>query len=166
MTIAVVWDVKHQTKQASKLKHHKTKQCSFNFFFRIGFQIERIKPECENLEISQPLNISTNTQSSSCHTPADPFSLYLAKFVDIRWNIVSFPNIYSKAYLTLIPPKFFVLKIFSAFYVCYVYIQEHFRLDFFVEVNTMNPDQTAPKSSLIWVHIVWKNISRGESIMG
>ena len=35
------------------------------------------------------------------------------------------------------------------------YIQEHFRLDFVMEANTMNPDQTAPRgSSLNWVHIV------------
>ena len=33
------------------------------------------------------------------------------------------------------------------------YIQVHFRLDFFMEVNNMNPDQTALGSSLIWVHI-------------
>ena len=26
------------------------------------------------------------------------------------------------------------------------YIQVHFRLDFIMEANTMNPDQTAPKS--------------------
>ena len=35
------------------------------------------------------------------------------------------------------------------------YIQVHFRLDFFMEANNMNPDKTAPlRSSLIWVHIV------------
>ena len=31
----------------------------------------------------------------------------------------------------------------------------HFRLDFFMEANNMNPDQTAPNGgSLIWVHII------------
>ena len=46
------------------------------------------------------------------------------------------------------------------------YTQVHFRLDFFMEANTMNPDQG---SSLIWVHIVCnigyrlpKNINRQE----
>ena len=34
------------------------------------------------------------------------------------------------------------------------YIQVHFRLDFFMAANNMNTDQTAPKSSLICVHIV------------
>ena len=34
------------------------------------------------------------------------------------------------------------------------YIQLLFRLLFTMEANTMNPDQTAPNSSLIWVHIV------------
>ena len=34
------------------------------------------------------------------------------------------------------------------------FIQMHFRLLLIMEENTMNPDQTAPKSSLIWVHIV------------
>ena len=35
------------------------------------------------------------------------------------------------------------------------YIIMHFRLDFIIEANTMNPDQTAPLgSSLIWVHSV------------
>ena len=33
-------------------------------------------------------------------------------------------------------------------------INVHFRLLLIMEANTMNPDQTAPKSSLIWVHIV------------
>ena len=28
-----------------------------------------------------------------------------------------------------------------------------FRLDFIMEASTMNPDQTAPKRSVIWVHI-------------
>ena len=28
-----------------------------------------------------------------------------------------------------------------------VYIQVHFRLDFIIEANTMNPDQTAPLGS-------------------
>ena len=35
------------------------------------------------------------------------------------------------------------------------YIQVHFRPDYIMEANAMNPDQTAPKgSSLIWVHSV------------
>ena len=43
------------------------------------------------------------------------------------------------------------------------YIQVHFRQDFFMEANNMNPDQTAPKggSSLIWVDIVC-NIATSE----
>ena len=28
------------------------------------------------------------------------------------------------------------------------YIQVHFRLDFFLEANAMNPDQTAPKGEV------------------
>ena len=34
------------------------------------------------------------------------------------------------------------------------YIQEHFRLDFIMEVITMNPDQSAPKGAVCYVHIV------------
>ena len=33
------------------------------------------------------------------------------------------------------------------------YMQAHCRLDVFMESNNMDPDQTAPGSSLIWVHI-------------
>ena len=33
---------------------------------------------------------------------------------------------------------------FSSFYVCCIYIQVHFRLDFHMEENNMNPDQIAP----------------------
>ena len=36
------------------------------------------------------------------------------------------------------------------------YIEVHFRLDFFMEANNMNPNQTATKEQfLIWVHIVF-----------
>ena len=41
------------------------------------------------------------------------------------------------------PAIFFVLKM-SAF-LSAAYIQVHFRLDFFMEANNMNPYQTAPK---------------------
>ena len=41
--------------------------------------------------------------------------------------------------LTLIPPLFFVLKMLSAF-MSAAYIQVHFRLDFFMKANNMNPD--------------------------
>ena len=37
----------------------------------------------------------------------------------------------------------FVLKMSSAFYVCYIF-QVNFRLDFIMESNTMHPGQTAP----------------------
>ena len=45
---------------------------------------------------------------------------------------------------------FFVLIMLSAFYICYIYLKSatyikmHFKLDFNMEDNTMNPDQTAP----------------------
>ena len=43
------------------------------------------------------------------------------------------------------PTIFFVMKMSSAFYLCCIsYIQVHFRLDFIMETNIMNPDQTAP----------------------
>ena len=55
--------------------------------------------------------------------------------------------------LTFIPPIFFLEKD-----VCFVtsaaYIQVHFRLDFIMEANTLNPVQTAPRSSLICVHFI------------
>ena len=47
--------------------------------------------------------------------------------------------------------KFFVLKM-SVFFRSATYIEVHFRLDFVIESNTMNPDPLG--SSLIWVHIV------------
>ena len=34
------------------------------------------------------------------------------------------------------------------------YIQVHFRGDVIMEVNTINPDQTASRESLIWLDIV------------
>ena len=45
-------------------------------------------------------------------------------------------------YFNPYPPLFFVLKIMSAV-TSAAYIQEHFRQDFFMEANNMNPDQTA-----------------------
>ena len=42
----------------------------------------------------------------------------------------------------------FVLEM-SAFYTSPAYIQVHFRQDFFMETNNMNPDQTAPKGA-VW----------------
>ena len=45
--------------------------------------------------------------------------------------------------LTHIPLLFFVLKILSAF-LGLLHIQVHFRLNFSMEANTMNFDQTAP----------------------
>ena len=49
----------------------------------------------------------------------------------------------------------FVLKMLSAF-TSATYIHALVKLDFFMEANTMNPDQTACsiRSSLIWVHVV------------
>ena len=37
----------------------------------------------------------------------------------------------------------------SAFYICWIYMQMHFRLDFFMEANNMNPDQTT-SSEVSW----------------
>ena len=46
--------------------------------------------------------------------------------------------------------------------VCWLaYIQVHFRLDFFMEANTMDPDQTAPDLGPYCVqYMLPKNISR------
>ena len=50
--------------------------------------------------------------------------------------------------LTLIPPLFvFGLKMSSAF-TSAESLQVIFRLDFFMEVNNMTPDQTAPKAAV------------------
>ena len=55
------------------------------------------------------------------------------------------------------PANIFVLKMLSAF-TSAAYTQVLFRLDFILEANTMNTDQTAPHgSSLTWVHIVCNN---------
>ena len=47
---------------------------------------------------------------------------------------------------TFILPVFFVLKMLSA-----AYIQVHFRLDFFMVANTMNPDQIAHSGAVIYI---------------
>ena len=67
------------------------------------------------------------------------------------------------SFLTLNLPLYFVLKMLSAL-LSSAYIQVHFRLEFFMEVN-MNPDQTAPwKQSVLGpccLHYrLHKNISR------
>ena len=53
---------------------------------------------------------------------------------------------------------FFVLKVFSALYVYFfcIYSNALETCTFTMEGNTMNTDQTAPRSSLIWVHSVCK----------
>ena len=45
------------------------------------------------------------------------------------------------------------------------YIHGHFRLDFFMEANSMNPDQTAPKGPHYLQYRLPKNISRQEEQM-
>ena len=41
------------------------------------------------------------------------------------------------------------------FLVCCIYIQVHFRLEFFfMEANNMNPAQTAPKGKIFKLHVV------------
>ena len=52
---------------------------------------------------------------------------------------------------------FFVLKMFSALYVYFcIYSNALETCTFTMEGNTMNTDQTAPRSSLIWVHSICK----------
>ena len=41
----------------------------------------------------------------------------------------------------ILPVFFFSLKMY-AFYVCYTCFQVHFRLDFIMEANAMNPEQS------------------------
>ena len=48
-------------------------------------------------------------------------------------------------YVTL--PLFRGLKVLSAIYI-YCFIQMYFRQFFFMNANTLNPDQTAPKGSV------------------
>ena len=44
----------------------------------------------------------------------------------------------------------------SVYVVCWVFLQT-FQTYFCIQANSMDPDQTAPRGSLIWVHIVCKN---------
>ena len=67
--------------------------------------------------------------------------LFYPKFSDF----LSPYYVYSKTRtspLAHILPIYIVMKILSAYT-----IQMHFRLDFILEVNTMNPDQTASKGN-------------------
>ena len=48
--------------------------------------------------------------------------------------------------LTLIAPTYFLSQILSLLNIAYTCIQEHFILDFIMEANTKNPDQT----SVLW----------------
>ena len=47
--------------------------------------------------------------------------------------------------LVFIALLYFVLKMLSAFYICCMYIQVHFGLDFLMESHTMNPDHRPHK---------------------
>ena len=55
----------------------------------------------------------------------------------------------------LLSHHFFFLNMLSAIYTCCI-IQVHFKLDFFMEANVMNTDQTAPKEQYnpgpYWLH--------------
>ena len=42
----------------------------------------------------------------------------------------------------------FVLKMSSALYLFFTYIQVYFRIDFTMEANPMNPDKTDPKGAV------------------
>ena len=48
--------------------------------------------------------------------------------------------------VTIINP-FFIKKIFSASYICYIY-SDALQTYYITEANTMNPDQTAPKGAV------------------
>ena len=47
----------------------------------------------------------------------------------------------------------FFMKYFSAYYVCCIYSNAYQTISS-MEVNNMNPDQTAGKGRVIWVYIV------------
>ena len=64
----------------------------------------------------------------------------LVKFLGILSKVTQVS--YQLTKLILIVPLIIVLKMLSAF-MSAAYIQVHFRLDFFMEANNMNPDQTA-----------------------
>ena len=72
---------------------------------------------------------------------------FLAQYVPFIGQILYFSHSrshFASQSLTLVPPLFFfVLKTLSALYVCCKY-SNAFRLNFLMEANTMNPDQTAP----------------------
>ena len=69
--------------------------------------------------------------------------------------------------LTLIPPLFLSWKGYPLF-TSAAYIQVHFRLDYFMEANNINPDETAPSwavwfgSMLFAIFRLPKNTSREE----
>ena len=44
----------------------------------------------------------------------------------------------------------------SVFFVCWIFLQT-FQTYFFIQANNVDPDQTAPRGSLIWVYTVCKN---------
>ena len=44
----------------------------------------------------------------------------------------------------------------SVYVVCWIFLQT-FQIYFCIQPNSVDPDQTAPKGSLIWVHTVCKN---------
>ena len=44
----------------------------------------------------------------------------------------------------------------SVYVVCWIFLQT-FQNYFCIQANSVDPDQTAPRSSLIWVHTACKN---------
>ena len=44
----------------------------------------------------------------------------------------------------------------SVYVVCWIFLQT-FQTCFCIQANSVDPDQTVPRSSLIWVHTVCKN---------
>ena len=75
---------------------------------------------------------------------------------DLKAVVINMPLV---AILILTSSHYFLSRKCCLLFTTAAYIQANFRLDFSMEVNTMNPDQTAPfgprlRSSLIWVHII------------
>ena len=71
-----------------------------------------------------------------------PFVIKIFVLSIFEWPLKTGFTVYSIALQT----RFFILKI--CFFTSAAYIQVNFRLQFFMEANNMNPDQTAPKGAV------------------
>ena len=94
----------------------------------------------------------------------DPNYLQKLSADDTRWQRTKINVAISLMSMKQYTDNIFGLENVVCFLCLLHYIQVHLRLDFIMEANTMNPDQTAPENMLIWDCTIGYQRTKAEKI--